>query len=153
MDDNNKRPRLYVVGESDDGITEIPDDSGRKRADEAKRKIARNIKRIDENRRGNFAGFSPVACGIIIALIFILIYVVADISTGGFIYNANGRFVSLFADKTSDNFSVSINSDDVYEFDYTSSNQKASKSSCTFLRKLFSDVKNKFLAMLLLLVL
>ena len=117
MDDNNKRPRLYVVGESDDGITEIPDDSGRKRTDEAKRKIARNIKRIDENRRGNFAGLSPVACGIIIALIFILIYVVADISTGGFIYNANGRFVSLFADKTSDNFSVSINSDDVYEFD------------------------------------
>ena len=117
MDENNKRPKLYVVGESENGITEIPDDSGRKRADEAKRKIARNIKRIDKNRSFNNVSLSPVACGIIVALIFILVYIVADISSGGFIYTANGRFVSLFADKTSKNFSVSTNSDDVYEFD------------------------------------
>ena len=117
MDENNNRPRLYVVGEKDNPITEIPDDSGRKRADETKRKIARNIKRFDKNRSSNSVKLSPVACGIIVALIFVLVYIVADISSGGFIYTANGRFVSMFADKTSENFSVSIKSDDVYKFD------------------------------------
>ena len=116
MSDKKNKPELYVVGE-DDGITEIPDDSKGKRIDETKRRVARNIKRFDAKRNRHGARLSPLAYGIIIALIFVVVYVVADISSGGFIYNANGRFVSLFADKTSKNFSVSTDSDKVYDFE------------------------------------
>lgn len=116
MSDEEKKPELYVVGE-DSGITEIPDDSHEKRLDETKRKVARNIKRFDAKRSRNGAKLSPFAYGIIIALIFIVVYVVADVSSGGFIYTANGRFVSLFADRTSKDFSVSTNSDKVYDFE------------------------------------
>ncbi len=115
MSDEEKKPELYVVGE-DDGITEIPDDSDEKRLDETKRKIARNIKHFDAKRNKNGPKLSTFAYGIIIALIFIVVYVIADISSGGFIYNANGRFVSLFADRTSKDFSVSTNSDKIYDF-------------------------------------
>lgn len=116
MSDEEKKPDLYVVGE-DGGITEIPDDSHEKRIDETKRKVARNIKRFDAKRSRSGAKLSPFAYGIIIALIFIVVYVIADISSGGFIYTANGRFVSLFADRTSKDFSVSTNSDKVYDFE------------------------------------
>lgn len=117
MSDENKKPRLHVVGDEDSGITEIPDDTNTKRIDETKRKVARNIKRFDAKRSRNGARLSPFAYGIIIALIFVIVYIVSDISSGGFLYTINGRFVSLFSDRSSQDFSVSTNSDTVYDFE------------------------------------
>lgn len=117
LSDKNKKPTLHVVGDDDIGITEIHDDTHEKRVGETKRNFARMIKRFDSKRNKNGAKLSTFAYGIIIVLIFIVVYIVADISSGGFLYTVNGRFVSLFADRLSSGFSVSTQSDTVYDFE------------------------------------
>lgn len=117
MKDEEKKPQLHVVGENDEPITEIPDDTKDKRRDERKRKMARFIKQLDSKRMKNGAKLSPLAYSIIIVLIFIFVYIVADVSSGGFIYTVNGRFVSFFTDSSSRNFSVETNADTIYDFE------------------------------------
>ena len=96
MKDEENKTELHVVGEDEEPITEIPDDTKDKRHDERKRKAARFIKKIDSKRMKDSARLSPFAYAVIIVLIFVFVYVIADISSGGFIYTANGRFVSFF---------------------------------------------------------
>lgn len=115
MKDKEKKTELHLVGE-DDGITEIPDDTPGKRAEERKRKLARLIRRIDSKRTKNGARLSPIGYGIVAVLILVFVFIVADISSGGFLYTVNGRFVSLFSDRTSSRFSVDINADNIYDF-------------------------------------
>lgn len=117
MKDEEKKPELRVVGEDEDPITEIPDDSKGKRKDERKRKIARLIKKIDSERIKDTVNLSPVSCAVIIALIFVFVYVIADLSSGGFLYTANGRFVSFLTSSSSQNFSVETNADTIYDFE------------------------------------
>ncbi len=117
MNDEENKTELHVVGEDEEPITEIPDDTKDKRRDERKRKAARFIKKIDSKRTKNSAKLSPVAYAVIIVLIFVFVYVIADISSGGFIYTANGRFLSFFTDSSSQNFSVETNADTIYDFE------------------------------------
>lgn len=117
MKDEENKTELHVVGEEEDAITEIPDDSEDKHHDERKRKTARFIRKIDSKRLKDSTKLSPVAFAVIIVLIFIFVYIIADISTGGFIYTANGRFISFFTDSSSQNFSVETNADTIYDFE------------------------------------
>lgn len=63
------------------------------------------------------ARLSGFAYGIIVILLLMVVYVIADISSGGFIYTANGRFQSSFATDKSADFDVDINALKVYAFD------------------------------------
>lgn len=117
MKDEEKKPELRVVGEDEEPITEIPDDSKGKRKDERKRKVARFIKKIDSERIKDTVKLSPAACAVIIVLIFVFVYVVADLSSGGFLYTANGRFVSFLTKSSSQEFSVETNADTIYDFE------------------------------------
>ncbi|MBR3868612.1 MAG: hypothetical protein IKM66_04790 [Clostridia bacterium] len=117
MKDEENKTELHVVGEDEEPITEIPDDTKDKRHDERKRKAARFIKKIDSKRMKDSARLSPFAYAVIIVLIFVFVYVIADISSGGFIYTANGRFVSFFTDSSSQSFSVETNADTIYDFE------------------------------------
>lgn len=63
------------------------------------------------------ARLSGFAYGIIVILLLMVVYVIADISSGGFIYTANGRFQSSFAADKSADFDVDINALKVYAFD------------------------------------
>lgn len=67
--------------------------------------------------KGNGARLSVLAYGIIIAIILILVYLIADIATGGFIYTANGRFQSIFDSSSSEDFNFELNANNVYSFD------------------------------------
>ncbi|MBO5934935.1 MAG: hypothetical protein J6Q94_05540 [Clostridia bacterium] len=117
MKDEEKKPELHVVGEDENPITEIPDDSKDKRNDERKRKAARFLKKIDSSRVKNTARLSPVAYAVIIVLIFVFVYVIADLCSGGFLYTANGRFVSFLTKNSSQEFSVETNADTIYDFE------------------------------------
>lgn len=136
MKDEEKKPELRVVGENDEPITEIPDDSKGKRKDERKRKVARFFKKIDSKRTSNSARLSPVAYAVIIVLIFVFVYVIADISSGGFIYTANGRFVSFLTDSSSQKFSVETNADTIYNFEsYGNGFVMLSENGITYVKK------------------
>ena len=52
------------------------------------------------------AKLSPVATGIVIAIVLVVIYLIADLSSGGFVYNVNGRFRSVFTKNSSESFLV-----------------------------------------------
>ena len=117
MKDEENKTELHVVSEDDNSITEIPDDTKDKRLDEHKRKAARFIKKIDSKRFKNSAKLSPFAYAVIIVLIFVFVYLIADISSGGFIYTVNGRFVSFFTNSSSQSFSVETNADTIYDFE------------------------------------
>lgn len=117
MSKNKNNNIFHVVGGSDtDGITVIPDDSVRKRTNEGKRKAARQIKKISEKRNNDGARLSPFAYGIIIVLILIFVYIITDISSGGFLYTVNGKFVSMLSGVSTDDFSVNTDADSVFEF-------------------------------------
>ena len=63
------------------------------------------------------AKLSPVATGIVIAIVLVVIYLIADLSSGGFVYNVNGRFRSVFTKNSSESFLVETNADSVFGFE------------------------------------
>ncbi len=67
--------------------------------------------------KDNGAKLSGFAYAVIVVLILIVTYVIADISTGGFIYTANGRFQSFFDGGSSQSFNFDLNANNVCSFE------------------------------------
>lgn len=101
----------------DSGITEIEDDSSRQTAEIIKFNLARTAAKVNVHRSSKGARLSPLAYGILAVLILVLVFIVADFSTGGFVYTVNGKFVSLFSGGASDDFAVSTDADTVFDFE------------------------------------
>ena len=68
-------------------------------------------------KKRNGAKLSALAYVIIILIVLIITYVIIDVSSGGFIYTANGRFMSFFGGNSSEDFEFDINANNVYSFD------------------------------------
>lgn len=102
---NNMNNNTQGENINDDVIVEFPGKAAKKK------KPSFNL------NKGNGARLSPAAIGIIIAIILVVIYLIADLSTGGFVYNINGRFRSVFTKGSSEEFEVEINADSVFSFE------------------------------------
>ncbi len=76
-------------------------------------------KKSFSSKKSDYNGprLSPLALGIIAAIILIIIYIIADISSGGFIYTVNGKFQSVLTKSSSQNYAVEINADSVFDFE------------------------------------
>lgn len=101
--------------ELDNGIVIIPDDTPQKKEDEIKRAASRRIKRASEAKeKKRIPSFVYI---IVIAVIFIIVFVAADISSGGYLADVNGKFVSAISRSSSQKFAASSNGDTVYAFE------------------------------------
>lgn len=100
--------------DNDNGIIEI--EEVRKKAEDRKIKAQRAAKKIASVKNENKKPFSRPILIIGIVLILLLIYVIADMSSGGFLSTVNGRFVSVLSRSTSERFSVTTDADNVYSF-------------------------------------
>lgn len=109
------RDSFRVVGKDDDGISVIPDDSARKRNDENKRRFARGIKKLSNNNK-NGARLSTFAYILIIIVIFLTVFIVADVSSGGELYTVKGKFVSFLSGGVSSEETVALDADTVFDF-------------------------------------
>lgn len=78
---------------------------------------AEKKKPVFSSMKRSGARLSPAATGIIIAIILIVIYLIADLSTGGFVYTINGKFRSVFTKNSSEEFLVETNADSVFSFE------------------------------------
>lgn len=96
------------------GIIEI--EEVRKKTEDRKIKAQRAAKKISSVKNKNKKPFSRPILIIGIVLILILIYVIADMSSGGFLSTVNGRFVSFLTESSSEKFSVTTDADNVYAF-------------------------------------
>ncbi len=113
---NAKGYKKYGKSESS-GITEIPDDIPRKHINESKRRLARFIKRIDDKRSGaEKIKLTPLSGIITIILILAIVFVAADLSSGGFLSTVNGKVASVFSRRLSEKFSVSTDAHNVFDF-------------------------------------
>lgn len=131
----NEDTREIDINE-DDGITEIPDHASQRRAQIVKFNLARTASKVNVHRSRKGARLSPLAYGILAVLILLFVFIVADFSTGGFVYTANGKFVSLFAGGTSDDFSVSTDADNVFDFEaYANGYAILSENGISYVRK------------------
>lgn len=99
---------------NDNGIIEI--EEIRKNAQDRKIKAKRAAKKISsvKNDRKNPVPRSMLIIGVIVILV--LVYVIADLSSGGFLSTVNGKFVSVLTSDASEKFSVSTSAENVYAF-------------------------------------
>ena len=107
------------IKDNEYGITEIPDDIPRKRTGERKRQFARFLKRLSDKRSksGSRIRLTPVSGGIIVVLVLLVVFIAADLSTGGVLSAFNGRVASVLSRRSSERFSVSTDAGTVYDFE------------------------------------
>lgn len=108
---NKEHEHTYPSGtESDDGISIIADEPKKRR--KKKSDLIRRMQRAGKSR-----GKVPISVGIVAAvIILLLVFVTADVNTGGFLSEVNGKFISFLSRSSSENFSVSTDSERIYAF-------------------------------------
>lgn len=116
MSDEIKKPELHVVRDEDDGVIEIQSDDGNESVKTGKLRLSRLLGRLSSSREENPQKMSTVSLVIIIALILAVVYIIADLSTGGMLYTANGKVVSAVYGGAAEKFSVNTDADNVYDF-------------------------------------
>ena len=117
MSDESKKPELRIVGKDEDnGVSEIPDEEGNEAAEAGKLRIGRFFKNLAESREDSPRKLSVVSLSVIIVIILAVVYIIADLSTGGMLYTANGKVVSAVYGGAAEKFSVNTDSDLVYAF-------------------------------------
>lgn len=101
--------------EKDNGIIEL--EEVRKNARDRKIKAQRMAKKASSVKNNRKAPVSRSILIIGIIVILLLVYVIADISSGGFLFTVNGKFVSVLTKNASENFAVETDADNVYAFE------------------------------------
>lgn len=101
--------------ESNDGIIEI-EEIRKKKSFDSNVKASRIMKKINSVKNNNKKPVSPKILIIGIMLILIVVYLITDISTGGFISTVNGKFISVLTKNASADFSVNTDAENVYGF-------------------------------------
>lgn len=101
--------------ENDSGIIEI-EEVRKNRADDRKAKVRRAAKKVDSVKNKSKAPFSRKILIIGMVVILLAVYVIVDLSSGGFLSAVNGKFVSVLTKSASENFSVNTDADNIYSF-------------------------------------
>ena len=98
----------------DNGIIEL--DEVRKSLQDGKIKAQRAAKKLSSIRNEDRQPISRGVLVIGIIVILLLVYVIADLSSGGILSIANGKVVSALTKNSSERFSVATDADNVYAF-------------------------------------
>lgn len=100
--------------ENDNGIIELEDI--RKNAEDRKLRAKRIAKKASSVRNKNKAPVSRTILIVGVILILMLVYVIADLASGGFLFTVNGKFVSALTRNASEKFFAATDADNVYSF-------------------------------------
>lgn len=99
---------------NDNGIIEL--EEIRKNARDRKLEAKRAAKKISSVKNDRKKPVSRAMLVIGIIVILVLVYVISDLSSGGFLSTVNGKFVSVLTGSASEKFSVSTSAENVYAF-------------------------------------
>ena len=116
MSDEIKKPEFHIVRDEDDGIVELQSDGGKESIKTGKLRFGRLLGRLYSSREDNPKKMSTGSLLTVIVLILVCIYIIADFSTGGLLYTANGKVVSSVYGGAAEKFSVNTDGDNVYDF-------------------------------------
>lgn len=96
------------------GIIEI--EEVKKSAKYKEQTVRRAAKKISSVKNENKKPLSVSILILAVILVFLIIYIIADFSAGGFLSDVNGKFVSALTSDSSENFSVDVDAENVYAF-------------------------------------
>ncbi|MBR5497372.1 MAG: hypothetical protein IKV76_05270 [Clostridia bacterium] len=99
---------------NDNGIVQL--DEVRKSLQDGKIKAQRAAKKLSSIRNEDRPSVSRAVLVIGIIVILLLVYVIADLASGGILSIANGKVVSALTRNSSERFSVATDADNVYAF-------------------------------------
>ncbi|MBQ8210876.1 MAG: hypothetical protein IJZ35_09875 [Clostridia bacterium] len=102
---NEKR----IISEESNGVTRIyPDDD--------KEKVVRKKKKKSKNKNKNTAPFSSKILILAVAAILLLVFLLANGASGGFVSTVNGKMVAALTKNSVDEFDYSVDAENIYAF-------------------------------------
>lgn len=104
---------------TDNGIIEL--EKVKKNAKDRQLQARRAAKKLSSVKNENKKPVSLPILIVAVVLIFLVIYLIADFSSGGILSTVNGKFVSVLTSDSSQNFVVATDAENVYSFDSYSS--------------------------------
>ncbi len=115
MDNEENKVELHLVGNEkndDEGIVLLEDDSI---SEKGKTKAKRLLSKVSDMREPKKKKLPAIAFICMIVFMLGLVYAIVDYSLGGALYVANGKLMAIIYGDSTDDFSVDIDSDNVYD--------------------------------------